>query len=189
MAGNPHILQGAKLRPVAANRAAVLLPPSFTRSRVMAGFLGLVVVAVVFFYVFRVSERMRTQNQIEYVVPADGEGLGSEVQFSDLEMSQATANDPLELRDRVSNAGNHLISGALVQLTFKDSAGRKLPTIQTQILSMTEKPDPNVSNNFSGDPIEPDESRAFRVLVRNVPARWDHNLPEVKVITVCTDLD
>jgi len=184
-----YLFQGAKLRPVAVNPATVLLPPANTGRRVMAGVLGLVVVTIMFFYVSRVSQRMRTQNQIEYVVPADGEGLESEVQFSDLEMSQVTATDPLELRGRVLNAGNHLITGALVQLTFKDSKGRKLSTIQKPILNMTEEPDPDVSNNFSGDPIEPEESRAFRVLVRNVPARWDHNLPEVKVITVCTNLD
>jgi hypothetical protein len=195
MVGNPsipqreqeraHLLQAAKLRP----GAAVLSPPASTGRRVMAGVLGLAIVTLMFYYVSRVFHRMRTETEVEVVDPADGQGLQSEVQFSDLAMSQAIANEPLELHGRVLNAGNHRIIGVIVQLTFKDSAGRKLSTLQKPILSTTEEPDPGVSDDFSGDPIEPDESRIFRVLVRNTPPRWDHNLPEVKVITVSTNLD
>jgi len=180
-----YLLQEVKLRP----GAAVLPSPTSTGRRVMAGVLGLAIVTLMFYYVSRVSQRARAHTQVEVVAPADGQGLESELQLSDLEMSQANAADPLELHGRVLNVGNHRIIGAIVQLTFKDSAGRILSTIQKPILSMTEEPDPGVSNNFSGDPIEPDESQAFRVLVRNPPPRWDHNLPEVTVITVCTNLE
>ncbi len=185
----PQQEKAGKLRPMAAKGAAVLSPNENTGRRVIAGVLGLVVVAVMFYYVSRGLQRMRAQTQVEVVDPADGQGLQSEVQFSDIEMSQATADDPLELHGRVLNSGNHRVTGAIVQLTFKDSAGKKLSTIQKPILSMTEESDPGVSNDFSGDPIEPDESRTFRVLVRNAPPRWDRSLPEVKVITVSTNLD
>ena len=180
-----YLLQEASLRP----GAAVLPPPASTSRRVMAGILGLVIVILMFYYVSRVFQRARAQTPAQLVVPADGQGMESEVQLSDLEMSQENADDPLELHGRVLNVGNHRIIGAIVQLTFKDSAGRILSTIQKPILSMTEEQDPGVSNNFSGDPIEPDESRGFRVLVRKTPPRWDHNLPEVAVITACTNLE
>ncbi len=179
----------ANLRLISATHGAALQPPEITGRRLIAGVLGLLIVTGLFYYVSRVSQRMRMQTQVEGVDPADGEGEQSEVQFSDLQMSQTTANDPLELRGRVLNAGNHLITGAIVQLTFKDSAGRNLFTIQKPIRGMTEQPDQGVSNDFSGDPIEPEESRPFRVVVRKTPDRWNRNLPEVKVITVSTDFE
>jgi hypothetical protein len=184
-----RLQRGRDLRPALARHAAVLLPPEVTGRRVIAGVIALLIVTGMFFYASRVPQRMRMHAPVDGVNPADGEGMQAEVQFSDLQISQATGSDPLELRGRVSNAGNHQITGAIVQLTFRDSAGKRISTIQKPILSMTAPADPGVSHDFSGDPIEPDESRAFRVLVPSAPARWDHNLPEVKVITVSSDLE
>ncbi len=180
--------RGRELRPAVVRRG-VLLRPAITGPRIVAAVIALLIVTGMFYYASRTPQRTRVHSPVDGVNPADGEGMQAEVEISDLQMSQATGNGPLELRGWVRNDGNHQITGAIVQLTFKDRTGKKISTIQKPILSMTAPPDPGVSKDFSGDPIEPDESRPFRILVRNAPAWWDHNLPEVRVITVSGDLE
>ena len=96
--------RGRELGPAVVRRG-VLLRPAITGPRIVAAVIALLIVTVMFYYVSRVFQRARAQTQAEVVVPADGQGMESEVQLSDLEMSQPNADDPLELHGRVVERG------------------------------------------------------------------------------------
>ncbi len=67
--------------------------------------IALLIVTGMFYYASRTPQRTRMHTQVDGVDPADGEGMQSEVEVSDLQISQATGNGPLELRGWVRNAG------------------------------------------------------------------------------------
>jgi hypothetical protein len=41
-----------------------------------------------------------------------------------------------------------------------------------------------VRNEFSRNPIQPNEMRFFRVAVEQVPPTWNHEVPELKIVEV-----
>jgi hypothetical protein len=41
-----------------------------------------------------------------------------------------------------------------------------------------------VGNEFSRNPIGPQEVRFFRIAVENVPAAWNHEVPDLKILEV-----
>jgi len=163
----------------------VLVPPEAgppARShRILAGLIGLAIVFAMLVYVWRVRDPIRTQSQTPITVPADGEGVQSELEFSDLQMTQAPGSGRLDIYGRAVNQGNHHITRAVVQLTFKDAKGRTVATVQKAIHGKFNEQYRTLADDF---PIEPGQSRFFQIVVNQLPPKWDHTMPELKVITV-----
>lgn len=101
-------------------------------------------------------------------------------------MTQAPGNGRLDIYGRAVNQGNHHITRAVVQLTFKDAKGRTVATIQKPIQGRFKEQYRTFADDF---PIEPGESRFFQIVVNQPPPKWDHNMPELKMITISTDAD
>ncbi|HUI83316.1 MAG TPA: hypothetical protein VL240_03785 [Candidatus Binatia bacterium] len=188
MAANPRIppLEEGRLRSTGEERRPRLVAagPQATRVdtfAVVSAICAVVVLVALFYYGLRAREHIRAEGHGEWAVPADGEGLQSELQFSEVQITQAPGNGRLDVFGSVRNAGNHRITGAEVQLTFRDSKGRTLASIQEPIHGTTKEADRTLADDF---PIDPGESRFFQIVVNQAPAKWDHALPELKVITV-----
>ncbi len=177
---------GRKLRLLPRRRGATSEPMAISGRSVFAGLLGVAIVAAMFYYASRVPERARIKDQVTGAAAADSEGPESELELSDLQMTQASANGRLDIYGQAKNSGNHRIRRAVVQLTFKDAKGKTIETVQKPIQGRMKEEYRTLADE---SPIEPDQSRFFQVSVNQVPAKWDHNMPELKVITVSTDMD
>ncbi len=45
------------------------------------------------------------------------------------------------------------------------------------------------TDEFSRDPLKPNDTRPFQVTASQVPAGWNHTTPEMKVVTVSAEGD
>jgi hypothetical protein len=186
MATDPQIPQPQKrmLHLVRAKLPARFRPPEMSGRALLGGIVVVLILAAIFYYATRSLDHMKTQDQVESQVDPGAQGLGlleSELELSDVQMAQAPGDGRLDIYGRVLNTGNHLITRAVIQVTFKDSKGRRLPSIQKPIQGRFKEANRTLADDF---PIEPDQSRFFQVTVDQVPTTWDHKIPELKVITV-----
>jgi hypothetical protein len=178
MATNPQI-------PLTQPRKPVLVPgrapaPPARGHRILAGLIGLTLVLALLVYAWRVREA-RMQSPVSVTAPADDGNVQSELEFSDLQMTQTPGNGRLDIYGSVVNQGNHHITRAVVQLTFKDAQGRTVATLQKPIQGRFNEQYRTLADDF---PIEPGESRFFQIVLNQIPPKWDHNMPDIKVITV-----
>ena len=198
MAANPQIPDVHEEEPQLVaekgkSRFAKLRPPNLAPRiagwAIVASIFALAVITGLFYYASRVPEHARVHSQVPGAEPADNESADSELEFSDLQMRPLNSSGLLVIRGQVQNTGNHQITGAYVQLTFKDAKGRKLSEVQRPIHGEVMQTEPGVSNDFSSDPLEPGETRGFFVVMKSVPPKWDNQLPDLKVITVSNNLE
>jgi hypothetical protein len=112
---------------------------------------------------------------------------GNELQFTNLRMSLAPTGGALNLEGRVMNTGTRPIIGAELQLTFRDASGKLLSTTTAPMIGMKSEAQSLVRDEFPRDPLKVNAVRPFAVTVSQVPAGWDHKMPEMKVLTVASE--
>ncbi len=152
------------------------------------GVLAAIVVAValiraVAYYMPRISRKPPLPSAAEVPVQPNG----SHLQFSVMQLALTPTGGALNLDGQVTNAGGHAITGAMARLTFRDASGAIVGSATAPLEGMTEKGDTLVKQDFSTDPLGPSESRPFRVRASRIPAGWNHNMPDMKVLTVSTE--
>ncbi len=112
---------------------------------------------------------------------------GNELQFTNMQLTMAPTGGALNLDGQVMNTGTRPIIGAELQLTFRDASGRILGSATAPMIGMTKQGSSLVRDDFSKDALKPNDARPFRVTVNQVPAQWNHALPEMKVLTVAAE--
>jgi hypothetical protein len=106
---------------------------------------------------------------------------GSQIQLSDLKIQPAPAGGAIYVVGRLTNTGATDLTGVQVQATFKGANGQNLVTQTRPIESVTNL---GQAQDLTRDPIKPNEARPFRIYFRNLPAGWNHELPEISISTV-----
>ena len=114
---------------------------------------------------------------------------GNQLQFSNLQMAPAPTGGAVTLRGLVMNTGGRPVIGAHVALRFRDSQGRILQTLAAPMIGMAAKNNNLETDEFSRDPLKPNDTRPFQVTASQVPAGWNHTTPEMKVVTVSAEGD
>lgn len=112
----------------------------------------------------------------------------NELQFSQLQMTPAPTGGEITLQGEVMNTGNRPVIGATVALSFENAQGRVLQTVTAPMIGMASTPGGTlVTDEFSKDPLKPNDTRPFHVTVSPVPASWNHSLPEMRIVTVSAE--
>ena len=124
------------------------------------------------------------KNAQAHAEPVSIEALTDDLQLGSLQMSQAVAGEALYLDGVVKNAGTELVTGATVQVEFRDMQGKVVGSVQKPIVGMSHGGTDLVRNEFARNPIRPNEMRFFRVAVEQVPPTWNHEVPELKIVEV-----
>jgi hypothetical protein len=110
-----------------------------------------------------------------------GQPTGSQVQFSHLTIKPGPTGASAYLAGQITNTGNTDITGVQVQATFKGANGQNLGT---QVLPVEELKSPTQAQDFTKDPIKPNQARDFRITFDNVPAGWNHDVPAISISAV-----
>ena len=112
--------------------------------------------------------------------------LPDDLQLGSLQMSQAPNGDALYLYvdGVVRNTGTVAVTGATVEVDFHDAQEKVIGSVQKPIVSMAHEGTDMIGNAFVRNPIQPNEMRFFRVAIDKIPADWNHELPELKVVEV-----
>jgi hypothetical protein len=108
----------------------------------------------------------------------------NQLQVSNLQLAPAPTGDSVTLRGRVMNAGRRPVIGAKVVLRFQDGHGQILQTIAAPMIGVAPSNNALVADEFSKNPLKSYDTRSFEVTVSEVPARWNHTMPEMKIVTV-----
>ena len=98
---------------------------------------------------------------------------GNQLQFSNLQMAPAPTGGAVTLRGLVMNTGGRPVIGAHVALRFRDSQGRILQTLAAPMIGMAAKKNNLETDEFSRDPLKPNDTRPFQVTASQVPARME----------------
>lgn len=86
------------------------------------------------------------------------------------------------LDGHVTNQGDRTVAGITVQVVFGNDV-QLAPTIETVPLMLVRMKDPYIDTQTVGAaPIRPGEDREFRLAMEAVPANWNQQMPQVRII-------
>jgi hypothetical protein len=87
---------------------------------------------------------------------------------------------------KLTNAGDRTVSGAHVQLAFKNQLGEVTQTETVPVRAV----EPNQLGGYpdqvelSKSPIAPGQSKNIRITLEHISAEWDRNVPEMKFVNI-----
>jgi hypothetical protein len=107
--------------------------------------------------------------------------------MSQLAMSESTSlsgGKSTYIDGHIQNTGNQTVSGVTVQVIFRNDEAMP-PQINTVPLALIRTREPYVDTQpVSASPLKPGDERDFRLIFESIPANWNMQLPEIRVIGV-----
>ncbi len=86
----------------------------------------------------------------------------------------------------IKNTGNQTVTGITVQVLFHNNEAMP-PQIETLPLSLIRTREPYVDTQpVSAAPLKPGDERDFRLIFESLPANWNMEMPEIRIIQVDT---
>ncbi len=183
MATNPRIPPVESRGPQLVSTPPVR-PPSRARRRIPLVMLCIAVAALVLGSVLYSRPRSPKPAPVSHAamlipVPADN----SDIELSGVQLGNpGTAGIALTLEGQIANHGTTPLTGAVVQVGFRDEGGNSLAVSQRPIQGIASG-NCEVSSEFVSHPIKPNDIRLFCVAVQ-APEGWNHQLPELKVAAI-----
>ena len=109
--------------------------------------------------------------------------------LSQLAMSESTSlsgGKSTFIDGHIQNAGAQTVSGVTVQVLFRNNEAMP-PQIETLPLSLIRTREPYVDTQpVSAAPLKAGDERDFRLIFESLPANWNMEMPEIRVIQVDT---
>lgn len=119
------------------------------------------------------------------MAPADP--YAASLPISGIQMSEADSFSGAKVTyidGQIANTGNRTITAITVQVGFRSDVGQYAQRL-AEPLSLIRTRQPYVDiEPVSAAPIEPGQQRDFRLIFDTVPAEWNQQYPEVRVINV-----
>jgi Protein of unknown function (DUF2393) len=164
-----------------------LIEPSFPaaqqqESRLRPILIGVVIVGVVVALIVLAFRGDRKK-------PAEPPAYAANLKFSDLKASAAqnfVGATVSYLDGTVTNTGDKTVIHAVVRITFRDDMGQmaQREELPLRVLRTGGPYDEAVDLNMS--PLEPRQSKPFRLTFENISAQWNRAYPEMQVTRVNT---
>jgi hypothetical protein len=107
--------------------------------------------------------------------------------ISGLQMSEATSFSGARVTyidGQVANTGDRILTSVTVQVGFHNDAGEFAQRLAVP-LSLIRTRQPYIDTQpVAAAPIEPGQTRDFRLIFDSVPPDWNLQLPELRVISI-----
>lgn len=160
-------------------------PPEGGGIPVMAwGVAGLVVLVVVGFLVLAGRHKAAAPSTIQ--PPA---AYAASLPLSQLAMSESTSlsgGKSTFVDGHVQNTGSQTVSGITVQVLFRNDEAMP-PQLETLPLSLIRMREPYIdTQSVASSPLKPGDGRDFRLIFESIPANWNTQMPEIRIIQVET---
>lgn len=158
-------------------------PPAEKRSWLPWTIAGVVVVVIV------VALVLATRGTRSNVSAGGGlaalDPYASNLAVSDLKMSEASnfaGGKVTYLDGQIADNGSQSLTGITVQVVFRDSLNQ-IALRETMPLTLIRTREPYVDTEpVSAAPIKPGDHREFRLIFDNVPADWNQQFPEIRIV-------
>lgn len=109
--------------------------------------------------------------------------------ISGLEMSESTSlsgGKSTFVDGHIRNAGGQTVTGITVQVIFRNDEGMP-PHVETLPMMLIRTREPYVDTQTVGAaPLKPADERDFRQIFESIPANWNQQMPEIRIIRVET---
>ena len=109
--------------------------------------------------------------------------------LANLEMSESTSlsgGKSTFIDGRVRNTGTSTVTGIVVQVLFRNEE-QMPPQVETLPLTLIRTREPYVDTQpVSAAPMRPGDDREFRLIFESIPANWNMQMPEIRVVKVDT---
>ena len=119
--------------------------------------------------------------------PNQPDAYAAKLQIDNLHMATAenfAGGSVTYIQGRISNTGDKKVTGARVQVFFKNSLG-ELSQKETLPVMVLLPNTPYVDyGTMDRAPLAPGQSRDFRLTLEHVTADWDGQIPTVKAVSV-----
>ena len=181
-------MSGSPTPPTNNNAPELFAPPpppedSSRRTLIglVCGILGIVIALVVIFsHGGRNSSPSQNPNE-----PTPLALYAANLPLTNTHMSTATVPAGGKLyyiEGEVQNTGKQTITGATVELLFKDSLG-KIAQRETEPLRVVIATEPALdTTDLAHAPLAPGQSRQFRITIEHVSNDWNGEYPELRII-------
>jgi hypothetical protein len=171
--------------PAVANKGEMFAskPPEGGGTPVMAwGVAGLAVLVVVVILVLMGRHKAAAPPTIQPLA-----AYAANLALSQLAMSESTSlsgGKSTFIDGHIRNAGNETASGITVQVLFRNDEAMP-PQIETLRLSLIRTREPYIDTQpVSAAPLKPGDERDFRLIFDAIPANWNMQMPEIRIIQV-----
>ncbi|HTZ58222.1 MAG TPA: DUF2393 family protein [Acidobacteriaceae bacterium] len=118
---------------------------------------------------------------------AEPDSYAPKLPISGLQMSEATSFSGAKVTyidGQIANTGDRTLTAVTVQVGFHDDAGQYAQRLAVP-LNLIRTREPYVDTQpVSAAPIEPGQTRDFRLIFDSVPPDWNLQIPEIRVINV-----
>jgi hypothetical protein len=165
------------------------LPPEPSRGPFLGLAIGLALILIVVVALIVSSRTSPTRNAVAPKLMESGtaDPYAANLQLSDVNLSAAdnfAGGTSYYVEGKVTNTGNKVVNGATVEIAFKNSLGQVVQReTQTLMVILARQPAIDVVA-LNGAPLNPSQSRDFRLTFERISADWDRQKPELRVITV-----
>jgi hypothetical protein len=173
--------------PVVTNKSDMFTskPPEGGGIPVMAwGVAGLAVLVVLVILVLAGRHKAAAPTTVQPLA-----AYGASLPVSQLAMSESTSlsgGKSTFIDGHIKNTGSQTVSGITVQVLFRNNEAMP-PQIDTVPLSLIRTREPYIDTQpVSAAPLKPGDERDFRLIFESIPANWNMQMPEIRVIQVET---
>lgn len=85
---------------------------------------------------------------------------------------------------KISNTGNKKVTGATIELLFKNPLGETAQQEDLSVMVLLFKEPYEDYGSLDQAPLAPGQTRDFRETIEHLSTDWDHQLPRVKMVGV-----
>jgi len=177
-------IQGAASGRTAGSSELFAAPPARSGGMPLSAWLiaGAVVLVIVAALVV-VGHRKTTITGVQQ--PTDA--YAASLPLSQLQMSESTSlsgGKSTFIDGHIRNAGNSTVTGVTVQVFFHNEE-QMPPQVETLPLSLIRTREPYVDTQpVRAAPLNPGDDREFRLIFESIPANWNMQMPEIRVIKI-----
>ena len=160
-------------------------PPEGGGIPIMAwGVAGLAVLVVIVVLVLAGRHKAAAPPTIQPLAP-----YAANLPLSQLAMSESTSlsgGKSTFIDGHIQNTGDQTVTGITVQVLFRNDEAMP-PQIETLPLSLIRTREPYIDTQpVSAAPLKPGDERDFRLIFESIPANWNMQMPEIRIIQVDT---
>jgi hypothetical protein len=173
--------------PVAAGKSEMFAskPPEGAGIPMMAwGVAGLAVLVVVVVLVLAGRHKAAGPPTIQPLA-----AYAASLPLSQLAMSESTSlsgGKSTFIDGHIQNTGSQTVSGITVQVLFRNDEAMP-PQIETLPLSLIRVREPYIdTQSVSAAPLKPGDERDFRLIFESIPANWNTQMPEIRMVKIDT---
>jgi Protein of unknown function (DUF2393) len=143
---------------------------------------GLAVLVVVTVLALMGRHKTATPTTVQPLAP-----YAASLPLSQLAMSESTSlsgGKSTFIDGHIQNTGSQTVSGITVQVIFRNDEAMP-PQVETMPLSLIRTREPYIDTQSVGSaPLKPGDERDFRLIFESIPANWNMQMPEIRIIQV-----